>query len=545
MKNKKVYTEEIMKAIPRLLSSQDRDPTSHTYGCFDREYWAWATKDFANIDLQRGVYPLALLWSKNFKGNPYFNNKKIFEWLVAGINFWCKVQHKDGSFDHLYINEHSFAGTAFTLYEIGETYMIIEKKLDDKTKERFMKSIKKAADFLVKFDETHGFISNHRACAACALKISYNILKDEKYQKEAIFYINTIKKMQSDDGWFLEYGGADPGYQTLDTFYLSCYHKMTGDSVVLDMLRKSLEFITYFIHPNGTIGGEYGSRNTELYYPSGFEYLSDKIPEAAAVSERFRESIGKHSMHLSETDIRNFIPFLTSYTLAFFEKSKPMKGKKLPYETEFEKYFPDGQLFIMSTKSYYAILGISKGGVLKVYDKKTKKLIHSECGYFGKTKSGLAISSQMLDFINNVTVEKGSVRFTTSFFRVPFRVMTPLRFFLFRIFNLTSGRFYSLNNLVRKDLIVKRLIMPKNKVKLELERNFTFSNNFITIDDIFTNKGIKLKEIRKVEKFATVFMASAKYYQKQDLTKSAIQEKNLAGEIIRNKRASFNYKITV
>ena len=52
---KEVYLKEILVAVPRILSHLDRDPFSPTYGCFDREYWAWATKEFPNIDLQRAV----------------------------------------------------------------------------------------------------------------------------------------------------------------------------------------------------------------------------------------------------------------------------------------------------------------------------------------------------------------------------------------------------------------------------------------------------------------------------------------------------------
>lgn len=422
MIGKEVYKKEILNAIPRVLSAQDRDPTSPTYGCFDREYWAWATKDFANIDLQRSVYPLALLWKNEFKDNIYYRKEKILKWITAGLDFWCKCQHKDGSFDHLYINEHSYAATSFTLYEIGETYILLEKYLDLNFKEKLFNCIKKSADFLVKFDEIHGFISNHRACTACALYIAFKTTGDKKYLHKAHKYIDSIEQKQSKDGWFHEYGGADPGYQTLDTFYLSCYYKLSGEKKLLEMLRKSLKFLIYFVHPNGTIGGEYGSRNTELNYPNGFEYSSDKIPEAKAIADRITEAISNGAIHLSDLDIRNFVPFLTSYTLAFFEY-KPIKNKiKLPYEHNFEKYFPEGQLFVKRNKNYYIVLGISKGGVLKVYDVKKNELVYSNCGYLGILENGNIISSQMLNYSKNVNTKGNIIEFDVNFFKVPFRL---------------------------------------------------------------------------------------------------------------------------
>lgn len=531
MNNKKVYAEKILDAIPRLLSSQDRDPTSPLYGSFDREYWAWATKDFSNIDLQRAVYPLALLWSNNFSENTYYKNEKLLEWIKAGMKFWCKSQHDDGSFDHLYINEHSFVGVAFTLYEIGEAYMIIKDRLDENENRRILVSIKKAADFLVKHDEVHGFISNHRAGTACALHIAYRITSEEKYLKEAKKYIETIAEKQSPEGWFNEYGGPDPGYQTLGTFYLSCYHGMTKDEKVLGMLRKSLEFLAYFVHPNGTIGGEYGSRNTEIYFPSGFEYLSDKISQASAIAKRMRESISKGAVNLNELDIRNFVPFFTSYVLAFLEKSKPIRNAKLPYEKEFEKYFDQAQIFVKSTDRYYAIIGISKGGVIRVYDKKKKKLVYSECGYSGKLKNGKNISNQMLDYKKNVITGGGIVKFDSRFYEVPFRVMTPRRFFLFRIFNLTLGRSYWMNNVVRNKFIVRGFITPKKPVKIRLRREFVLLPDSIKINDIFYPEGFNVIEMKKVEKFTTVFMATSKYYQKQEVENSLISGSDISQQI--------------
>ncbi len=320
---------------------------------------------------------------------------------------------------------------------------------------------------------------------------------------------------------------------------------MSGEKKVLEMLKNSLEFLAYFVHPNGTIGGEYGSRNTELYYPSGFEYLSDKIPEAASIAERFRKSIGEGSIHLNEMDIRNLVPFLTSYVLAFLEKSKPIKKVKLPYENEFEKHFPDAQLFVKSNKRYYAILGVSKGGVLKVYDKKKKELVYSECGYIGTLRNGKKISSQMLNYTDEVIVNDNKVKFETNFFHVPLRVMTPLKFFLFRMFNLTVGRSYKINNFIRNRFIVKGFIMPKKPIDLKIAREFTFLDDSISIEDTFINNGLKLKEMKKVEKFTTVFMASSKYYQEQDLVESKVFGKDLSKEINKKSETKFSFKITV
>ena len=69
---------------------------------------------------------------------------------------------------------------------------------------------------------------------------------------------------QSEEGWYLEYSGADPGYQTHATFYLAVLFTKTRDNDLLDSLKRANLYLSYFIHPDGTIGGEYASRNTSF-----------------------------------------------------------------------------------------------------------------------------------------------------------------------------------------------------------------------------------------------------------------------------------------
>ncbi len=98
--------------------------------------------------MQNGVYALALLWNNNFKGNIYFRNDNLREWIISGLKRWCKIQHGNGSFDQIFPNEYSYGATAFTLFYMTETYEIIGEFLPDDFKNEFAITIKKAADFI-------------------------------------------------------------------------------------------------------------------------------------------------------------------------------------------------------------------------------------------------------------------------------------------------------------------------------------------------------------------------------------------------------------
>ncbi len=113
MKNNPYLTLAIQIA-PRILSQIDRDPDSPTYGCCDRNFWHYKIRDFPSAILQQAGFGLALLYKFKNSQNPYYNKPQIKEIAFATVRFWSKIQHRDGSFDEYWPNEHGFPPTAFT-----------------------------------------------------------------------------------------------------------------------------------------------------------------------------------------------------------------------------------------------------------------------------------------------------------------------------------------------------------------------------------------------------------------------------------------------
>lgn len=512
MSRSTVYQQCILAAIPRLLSEQDRDETSPTYGCFDREYWAWATKDFSNIDAQRGVYPLAIVWSHPFANNTYHHHTLVLEWIRAGLLYWCKVQHADGSFDHLYPNEHSFVGVAFTLYDICEAFLLVKDALSARDREIMLEHLRRAGHFLLTHDETHGFLSNHRAGAACALFALNTIEHNQAYLRRAHNFIASIAKNQSREGWFLEYVGADPGYQTLLTHYLANCYRLTKDARIWNLLDTSLHYLKYFIHPNGTIGGDYGLRNTELYYPSGFLLLPHH-PVAAAIATLMTTSIEHNQVsHAVQLDARNFITYASAYaqaaTLTF-----PKAGKAaLPCQRTETKYFPDSGMFIKSTPSYYLIVSVFKG-IIAYFDKKTGKQWRSS-GYYAPGK--YLLHTQVFDPGRHVSRTENTLTIECPFYRVPERIMTPRNFLLMRVFNQTIGRMRIINTVLRQQF-VKTFILHRNKTNKKATRTITFTEDTVVVRD-----ELPPGTFRHARRSSTIFMASARYFHNRELDEETI-----------------------
>jgi hypothetical protein len=74
-------------------------------------------------------------------------------------------------------------------------------------------------------------------------------------------------------------------------YYLAQVYRLAPSERLRASLQASLEFLQYFVQPDGSFGGEYGSRRTEIYYPGGIALLGDEFPLAAAMSVRMLDAI--------------------------------------------------------------------------------------------------------------------------------------------------------------------------------------------------------------------------------------------------------------
>lgn len=515
---KDVYRGVVLNSIPKLLTLLDRDASSITYGSFDRQHWAWANKDFANADFQRGAYILAVLYKENFSENKYYNNKQLLQWIFAGLDYWIKIQHKNGSFDQWYPWESSVGTTGFTLCSLSEAFLVIQEKIPSIQKERLLKAFDKTADFLCRQRETHGFISNHLSGTSLALLNVSSILNESKYIKQSNKLLQQILRAQSSEGWYCEYNSADPGYETLGIVYLARYWKKTQDTQLLQSLKRALDYLTYFVHPDGTIGGEYGSRSTELYYPSGIESLSFSLPQAEYIADKITAGI-KNNRVLSPltSDVFNFVPLLSSYLDAYVISRSNTKKVKGQIEFNDFKYFDKSKIAVWSNDKIKLIVGFAKGGVIRCYEN-GGKLLYGDCGYIAHLETGAKISSQFLNYDNGCQVTGNSCRLERYFSYAPEYRMTPIAYILLRIFSLTLGRYSRIGNWA-KNLLANRLIRYKKQIPIKIIRTIQISDTTLTIKDILQIEGnIKLKQLKKISKFTTTFMGSARYFNPQELT---------------------------
>ncbi|MFC1786438.1 hypothetical protein ACFLY8_00160 [Halobacteriota archaeon] len=505
------YRTYVLNNMPRLISQLDRDKNSLTYGCFDRNYWHYKIRDFPSIILQQGSLALALLYSNNFKGNIYYKNKKIEEWTLASLYFWMENQLKDGSFNEYWPNEHGYPPTVFSLYTTSETYRLLHAFIDKK--DGLERALIKSCNFISKHDEKGA--QNQEIASITSLYSVYLSIKEKWLLNIIDEKVKQILKRQSHEGWISEYGGADIGYLSVSLGYLAEYYKMSQDKRVFPALKSIVDFMQFFIHPDSTSGGDYGSRNTEYFLPNGLEILAADYSLAGAIADKLLNNLEKYQTLPNTVDERYLSHyFLHSYVGALLNYKPRRDIPKLPCEIKCEKYFKDAGLYVLNNGNYYAILGLSKGGVLKVFSQ--GKEILNDCGYMAKISKNKLITTNWVD--QSYIKEKKGNTFIVSgdFHSISQYLPTPLKHFLLRGASSIFGK-----RLI--PILKKRLITRDIKVPTTFKRTVTFHGKRIIIDDIITSENV-LKEVSTSDGFSFRYVPSSKYFQINEIKRINIDK---------------------
>ena len=208
------YANKSISQIPRILSNMDRNPFSPSYGCCHRDYWLYKTSDFPDAVRQFGIHALALVNTHQFPGNIYFKKKKILDWVIAGLNFWSSIQHKDGSFDEFYPNERGWVGpTAFTTFTSIESLNLIKNDVSKKFFDKIKKTILISSNFISRGETEEDHLANHHAMACLAVWKAYKLIGDQQlYDGYKKLWSGFLSYNNSNEGWSKEYDGIDPGY---------------------------------------------------------------------------------------------------------------------------------------------------------------------------------------------------------------------------------------------------------------------------------------------------------------------------------------------
>ena len=502
------YNSIVLHLIPRILTNLDRDRDSPTYGCFDRNYWHYKVHDYSSGLLQQCSLTLALAYLNPFEGNSYFNNGAIREYAIAGVRYCTKIQNRDGSFDEYWKGESSIPSTAFTLYSICETCDLLKIEPDERC-------IAKAVHFLATHREDEAL--NQEMASIAAIRYAAKLLRNSEYMDISDKKFEEFLSRKKTEGWFSEYGGVDVSYLTVNLDYMVRYYQLSDDPRALEASQQVLDFLRYFIHPDGSIGGEYGTRNTEYFAPYGIEYLKQFCPVSNTIIEKLLGFIHQRGYLNLSCDERYYLHYLShSFTKSLLRYSKSRSDEKLPCECIFERFFDESKIFIKSTENYYFIANLSKGGTFKVMNKNTSEM-STDCGFRLKLSKDLFVTELPQD--NRFTIGNDTITVSGQFLKMNFIQQSTSKLLLLRVLSAIGG--FTAVRLAKKIMIFGSGV-PRDMV---FNRTISFTSDRIQLSDTL-NIGNRSGIIRNSNGLSVRHTASSRFFQIDSLGNSIASEEH-------------------
>jgi hypothetical protein len=412
----------------------------------------------------------------------------------------------------------------FSLYGATESYLTLNMN-NDAMQSFFVKRVK----HLELEDET-GRLANHQALAALAAYNVYLITGDDQARKTAEDRLAlTLSWQNKEEGWFQEYEGADPGYHTCSIDFLAKLRKKrmekegSDDPGLKEALLKAVDFSWNFMHPDGSYGGEYGSRNTFHFYPHGFELLAPLSDKAGQIADAFLQGISKGKRYRNDDDrmtAHYAYDFLQSWEDRASERPPPIKESRKEPETIWLK----GAQMVVSRNGQewqkqgglYVVANLSKGGVMKVFD--AQGPIASDTGVIGELEDGTVVVSHLVQLDNEIhgdikNSHGGIWRVQGTLCKRRKNQMSVLKNLLLRLWCLLIGRFNA--NLTRS-LVQKIAITGKPKTNYGFEREIEVLPDRVRVTDRLS-RDTPFRRLSVGSDATSIYVANSLTYQESRL----------------------------
>lgn len=468
-----IFAREALRWIPKILTLQDRNRHSPTYGCFDRNFWQYKIIDFPSGMSQEFVLPLALAWATDLEGNGFYQQPALREWAEAGMLYAAQSAHADGSCDDYFPFEKAGGAAAFSLLACAEAYAILDVENPE-----LLRFFELRADWLAHHHES-GQLTNHQALIVLCLDRVSKLTGKSKWESAAAERLSRVLKWQNEEGWFQEYEGCDPGYHTLTISLLAQIHEVNPRPELREALERAVRLAAEFVHPDGSFAGEYGSRNTYNFFPHGFEVFGRHFPEALSVNDQFLKGLEAGlgpcyaDDHIVGHHTWNYL-----LTARDFVTDRPA----LPERQRGRIYLKNAGLLIDRRGDGELYVALNKGGTFKFF--RGGRLVASDTQVSLVVRDGKvrnAVAHLVSDSATEIDEDRVSIAGEMGWAKQ--KDMTPLRLIALRLIMLGGGRFYP--DLVRK-LLQRVLITGKTPAPFRFERIFEWTGGHLHVRDRIT-----------------------------------------------------------
>lgn len=501
----------LLRSVPRLLTQLDRDPDSPSFGCFDRDYWHYRIRDFSSIVLQQGMVVLQTLYSYQHEDNFLYREPKVITWIDASLHFWASQQLPSGSFNEYYPFEEGFPPTAFSLFAVGLIFRMRDFPLPEPP---IASATQRAVDWLLLNQESQAL--NQEAVALVALTLASRISSIRVDQSRLESRLVRFFSLQSAEGWFAEYGGADTGYLSVTLDALAVYFDITGDNRAEAAMQQALEYLAAMIAVSGTTPVMTNSRNTDYIVPYGLVRLAERSPLAVRVIEVLFSNLDAPDHFLHATDDRYLCHYIYQSCFRGLESLPRLMSQKerLPCEKDFDRYYCEAGIHVRHVPGKRSIFtAAGKGGIYYVY---TPAGI--SCADYGWRYRGTDGRAQLTHWQHpEIRVVFARIADSTiidiegAVTSHAWLEATPFRHFALRVLSYLFG-----NRIIAR--LKRALIFKAESCGIQYRRRITIHGTGLTCVDSFSGCGIDSFEPLPAPPYSLRHVASAANFTREELS---------------------------
>ena len=366
-------------------------------------------------------------------------------------------------------------------------------------------------------EETYGTISNHMAHHMFEYLRAAEILEDDQSRAKAHQLLYNLNNQISKEGWFVEYDGADPGYQTRTLKYLvrsTSYLDGRDRSICLNLCDRSMEFLDKTILPDGTLFSAFGSRNTSLIYPSGIELMAKKDNEWDSLANRVRKAVknAKAPPTLS-LDFDNYIRLLDDHIEAdriYDSKSAHINTEPKNPKRSKQFYLKDYGLLKRRLGEYDLYIHSRYGGAFILF--KGDSCIEKNAGLYLALENGKKFATFKSEANSSINSKSTVIELNVEYALPINENLTSMKLIFLRILNFSILRIRFFANLFRKLLVNRFISSLKPNDGVQAVRFFSLHNNVLKITDKIETK-TPLEEAYLVPQINLRYMASSGYWE--------------------------------
>ncbi|MGE3831988.1 MAG: hypothetical protein AB7F76_13415 [Parvibaculaceae bacterium] len=265
--------------VPRLITQLDRDPTSSSYGCADRDWWHYKIRDFPSIILQQAGYTAWLAASMPAFADQADGLRRL---AASSVRFWTDRARRWGAFEEYYPYEQGFPPLAFST--LAAIKLVAAGAISPGEVSRGMQIA--ARQLTTQFESE---ATNQQVAALAALAWMRRVYPGLVTAEELEQATQSTLASQTDEGWYREYGGPDLGYLSVALDCLWDAYDASGDERFLRSAIAALRFID-------TMTGAFGGAPNGMLFARNTDYI---LPYGIARFCRYRGDVGDLAARLA------------------------------------------------------------------------------------------------------------------------------------------------------------------------------------------------------------------------------------------------------